>query len=43
MKKLLKSWIMTVSVIGLVVFNTPVDFPSNKDLCNLFYSIDSLL
>ncbi len=31
MKKLLKSWIMTVSVIGLIVLNISVDFPSNKD------------
>ncbi len=31
MKKLLKSWIMTVSVISLVALNIPVDFPSNKD------------
>ncbi len=31
MKKLLKSWIMTVSVISLVVLSVSVDFPSNKD------------
>ena len=31
MKKVLKSWITTVLVIGLVVLNAPVDFPSNKD------------